>query len=149
MSLRTLLCAGILLSGLGCGAGRQNHLPAPTPAPDWIQKPPSEVFGRKCEIGRSSRTFRMEDARRNAENAARANLAQADRYRVKTEGLDIQRESSSGGASQFIIEVVQVSSEAEVTETETMGTWLDVRGEHAGGEPMVTHAVVCHRAAGR
>jgi hypothetical protein len=134
-----ILIAGAVWAG-GCSSSGP-PLPPPEPPPEWLLDEPSKVFGRNCAVGRSGATLNMEDARRNAERAARVALAEMDKVHVRVMMLDDQRSGTVG--SQSIRQVSEVTGEGLVEHSTVLGHWYDATGVVSQGATRTTYAVVC------
>lgn len=125
---RNHLCSlllALLLVATGCKSGPE---PVAEPIPAWLKSIPEDET-HYYAIGVSGPTPRATDAWDQAIRRARAELGRVIISHISSRGTII---STSSG--QYVREIVNILSDAELNYTEVVGRWADRRGVYGPPE---------------
>jgi len=137
--------------GLGCAsktpAPKMGHAFAPRAkgahkkAPDWVMRTPT-MKNKICAVGAVDPTFYRDDARRNASEAARNELAKTIQVKISTVMYDEINSHGGGWTDEVSVQqIVGSISDVVLSGAQVMEVWFDEYG--VVDRDGMTYALAC------
>lgn len=133
-----LIIAGIVM---GCSTITSN-MKVDASIPRWVTGS-SQREGMLCAVGISEPTFYRDDAKRNAEDNARKELAMTLSVDIKTIMVEIATERGSYVDEGTITEVSSWATSAVLSGAEIIEYWYDKDGAAPSKKAGITYALAC------
>lgn len=113
-----------------------------TTIPGWVTGS-IQKGGRLCAVGISEPTFYSDDAKQNAEDNARKELAKTLSIDIKTIMVEIATEKGSNVDEGTITEVSSWATSAVLNGSEIIEYWHDRKGIAPSKKAGITYALAC------
>lgn len=109
--------------------------------PGWLFRAP-EVKGKSYAVGISGPTFFQEDAKMNAAENARKELAKSLSSRVQSLYLGLQKSDYKKEQELFLLTVSSWSTDIVILNSQILEIWVDEKAQMPNSQPGTVYALV-------
>ena len=132
----------------GCSEGVQYTKPVktdkPSPSarkvPSWLVNLPKQA-GRLCAVGQSGPTFYPKDAKKNADEDARSNLAISLSAHIEAIMLIYDTEEDSSVQKAHAVQATTFAADFVLESSEIVSYWIDELGIAPGAQKGYTYSI--------
>ncbi len=137
----TALLLVVMAAGVaGCAGGGGGGTPEGVPG--WVMRTPSPE-GRLCAVGTSEPTYYLDDAKLEAAESARKELARSLGTVVNSIMIDFADEKSEHITEGSVVRVSSWATEEVLSKSEVLEYFFDTEGVVSAGKKGVAYALAC------